>query len=161
LYVNNTNFNKLPIGILSQTKIGPTGCYNIPNNSGFPSPISSHLLASTTFNVMGVTGPRKIRTHININIEDITSNNNNNLYLSLYDGSTLVNNYTHAYINGNLCTSLNFYNYSTIPVDTTNKTYHLYACSSTTTSTISSNTGTYATVEAPASYITIEDLGIS
>jgi hypothetical protein len=160
LYVNNTNYNRLPMGMLSQTQIGPTGTNNITNASAFPTATSGNLVASTTFDVIGVTGSRKIRTHINLNVEDITSATNNNLYFTLYDGSTLINRYTHAYRSGNLCTSLNLYNYSSVAVDTS-KTYHLYATSTTSGASISANTGTYSSLAAPASFITVEDIGLS
>ena len=160
LYVNTVNYNRLPMGMLSQTQIGPTGTNNITNASAFPTNTSGNLVASTTFNVIGVTGSRKIKTHINLNVEDVTSASNNNLYFTLYDGSTLINNYTHAYRSGNLCTSLNFYNYSSQSIDT-EKTFHLYATSTTSSASISANTGTYSTITAPASYITIEDIGMS
>jgi hypothetical protein len=160
LYVDTVNYNRLPMGMLSQTKIGPTGENSITNATSFPTNTSGNLIASTTFDVIGVTGARKIRTHINLNIEDVTASTNNNLYFSLYDGSTLINYYTHAYRSGNLCTSLNFYDYSSVATDTS-KTYHLYGTSTTTSAAISTNTGTYSAGGAPSSYITIEDIGLS
>jgi hypothetical protein len=160
LLVNTVNYNRLPMGMLSQTKIGPTGTNNVTNATAFPTNTSGNLVASTTFDVIGVTGSRKIRTHINLNVEDVTSASNNNLYFTLYDGSTLINNYTHAYRSGNLSTSLNFYNYSSVAIDT-EKTYHLYATSTTSSACISANTGTYNSGSAPSSYITVEDIGLT
>ena len=160
LQVNTTDYNRLPMGYLSQTQIGPTGTdYIVASGTSFPTNTASNLIGSVTFSTIGPTGPRKVRTHINLNVEDNSQSTANSLYLSLYDGSTLVNRYRKTYRNGAYANSMDFYHYSTLDTDVS-KTYHLYGSSTSASIAISGNTGTYdSTITAPPSFITIEDMG--
>ena len=160
LKVNTTDYNRLPMGHLSQTQIGPTGTdYTVASGTSFPSNVTNNLIGSVSFSTIGPTGPRKVRTHINLNVEDSSQSTANSLYLSLYDGSTLVNRFRKSYRNGTYANSINFYHYSTLDTEVS-KTYHLYGSSTTASMAISGNTGSYdSTITAPPSFITIEDLG--
>jgi hypothetical protein len=148
------------MGYLSQTQIGPTGTdYTVASGTSFPTNVSGNLIGSVTFSTIGPTGPRKVRTHINLNVEDSSQSTANSLYLSLYDGSTLVNRYRKTYRNGAYANSIDFYHYSTLDTEVS-KTYHLYGSSTSASIAISGNTGTYdSTITAPPSFITIEDVG--
>ena len=160
LVVKTTDYNRLPMGYLNQTQIGPTGTdYTVASGTSFPTNVTGNLIGSVSFSTIGPTGPRKIRTHINLNVEDSSQSTANSLYLSLYDGSTLVNRYRKTYRNGTYANSINFYHYSTLDSEVS-KTYYLYGSSTTASMAISGNTGSYdSTITAPASFITIEDLG--
>jgi hypothetical protein len=160
LTVQTTDYNRLPMGILNQTQIGPSDSnYTVASGTTFPTNNSGNLIGSVTFNTRGPTGQRKIRTHINLNVEDNSQSTANNLYLTLYDGSTAVNRFRKSYRNGSYSNSINFYHYTTIDADTS-KTYSLYGSSSSASIAISGNAGTYdSTTTAPPSFITIEDVG--
>ena len=160
LTVQSTDYNRLPMGMLSQTQMGPTGTnYTVASGTTFPTNVAGNLIGSVSFTPIGPTGPRRIKTHITLNVEDSSQSTANSLYLSLYDGSTLVNRFRKTYRNGSYANSINFYHYSSVSTDSS-KTYSLYGSSSTASLAISGNTGTYdSTVTAPPSFITIEDIG--
>ena len=164
LYVQSTNYNRQPMGLMTQTQMGPTGSYVIETGTTFPTDASSNALIgqTPTFQTIGPTGPRKVRTHIQLNVEDTTNvSNGQQLFFSLYDASGVVlNRYVHTYHNA-LSTSLNYYNYETRPTNETNA-YSLYGYATSSTATVSTNLGSYnSTNTAPPSYITIEDIGLS
>lgn len=164
LYVQSTNYNRQPMGLMTQTQMGPTGSYVIQTGATFPTDASSNALIgqTPTFQTIGPTGPRKVRTHIQLNVEDMTNvSNGQQLFFSLYDASGVVlNRYVHTYHNA-LSTSLNYYNYETRPTNETN-VYSLYGYATSSTATVSTNLGSYnSTNTAPPSYITIEDIGLS
>jgi hypothetical protein len=160
LTVQTTDYNRLPMGMLSQTQMGPTGTnYTVASGTTFPSNVAGNLIGSVSFTPIGPTGPRRIKTHITLNVEDSSQSTANNLYLSLYDGSTLVNRFHKTYRNGSYANSINFYHYSSVSTSTS-RTYSLYGSSTTASLAISGNTGTYnSTVTSPPSFITIEDIG--
>jgi hypothetical protein len=162
LYVQTVDYNRLPMGILSQTdvinkSILQVGAVNFPSND------VANEIGSTTFTVVGAntTGTRKIRTHITLNIEDTnTDSTAKNLYITVFDeAGTKLKNFSHAYKDA-FCTTLNFYHYSNISVGTT-KTISVYAACSSGTAKISLDTGVYTNYIAPFSYITIEDIGMA
>jgi hypothetical protein len=161
LTVQSTDYNRLPMGILSQTQIGPTATnYTVASGTTFPTNVAGNLIGSVSFRANGPTGPRYIKTHINLNVEDNSSSTANSLFLTLYDGSTLVNRFRKSYRNGSYSNSINWYHYSKVDSNIT-KTYYLYGSSSTASLAVSGNTGTYDnTVQSPPSFITVEDVGI-
>jgi hypothetical protein len=161
LTIQTTDYNRLPMGILSQTQIGPTGTnYTVASGTTFPTNSAGNLIGSVSFRANGPTGPRYIKTHINLNVEDNSSSTANSLFLTLYDGSTLVNRFRKSYRNGSYSNTINLYHYSKVDSNIT-KTYYLYGSSSTASLAVSGNSGTYDnTIQAPPSFITVEDVGI-
>ena len=162
LYVQTVDYNRLPMGILSQTDVINKSIV-VVGEINFPSNDVTNEIGSTTFTVVGAntTGTRKIRTHITLNIEDTnTDSTAKNLYITVFDeAGTKLKNFSHAYKDA-LCTTLNFYHYSNISVGTT-KTISVYAACSSGTAKISLDTGVYTNYSAPFSYITIEDIGMA
>ena len=163
LYVQTVDYNRLPMGILSQTDVINKSIPQVGAVANFPSNDSNNEIGSTTFTVLGAntTGTRKIRTHITLNIEDTnTDSTAKNLYITVFDeAGTKLKNFSHAYKDA-FCTTLNFYHYSNISVGTT-KTISVYAACSSGTAIISLDTGVYNHYTAPSSYITIEDIGMA
>jgi hypothetical protein len=158
LYISTVDYNRLPMGMLQQTEIVST---QINTGTTFPTTTPSNLISTTTFTAIGLGSHRKIRTHISLNVEDHDSNSTpKNIFITLYDGAgNRLKNFSHAYSN-NLCTSLNFYHYSSIAPGV-QTTFYVYALCSSNSVNISNSSNTYSTTNvAPTSYVTIEDIGV-
>jgi hypothetical protein len=149
------------MGMLAQTNVGTIS--PIQSATTFPQNTSTYLASSTAFTSIGASGPRKVRTHINLNVEDVSDSTPKNIFVTLYDDTgTKLKNFSHAYRN-NLCTSLNFYHYTSIQPGT-QKTFYVYVATNTNSTggaNISNNANTYSTNAAPPSFVTIEDIGMA
>jgi hypothetical protein len=159
LYISTVDYNRLPMGMLQQTEIVST---QINTGTTFPNDQTpANLISTSTFTAIGLGSHRKIRTHISLNVEDVSNSTPKNIFITLYDSTGRLKNFSHAY-NNNLCTSLNFYHYSSIAPGV-QTTFYVYAlCSSSNSAVnISNNSNTYSTTNvAPTSYVTIEDIGV-
>ena len=165
LKVSTTDYNRLPMGILGQTEITPSSSVQPLTGTTFPAytnnAYSGTLIGTVAFTSIGPTGPRKVRTNIELNMEDnVSGSTNNNLYLTLYDDTTVLGRFRKTYRNGSYGDTINITHYSSITAGST-KTYKVYGVSDSGTMTISANTGAYdANNPAPSSYITLEDVGM-
>jgi hypothetical protein len=159
LKVKTTDYNRLPMGILTQKKLT---ALTPKIGTTFPTAdvSNNNLIGTISFTPVGPTGPRNIRTHISLNIEDDVSGSTiNNLYLTLYDDSAIIGRFRKTYRNASYGDEMNIFHYSLI-TSGTEKIYKLYGASDSGTLTISNNSGAYsANLHAPPSYITIEDIG--
>jgi hypothetical protein len=150
------------MGMLEQAEIVST---KINTGNTFPDDLTpGNLISTTTFTSIGLGSHRKIRTHISLNVDDVSNSTPKNIFITLYDGfGNKLKNFSHAY-NNNLCTSLNFYHYSSITpgVQTTFYVYALCSSNSVNGAYISNNSNTYSSLNvAPTSYVTIEDIGVA
>ena len=161
LFISTVDYNRLPMGMLAQTNVGTFA--PIQFSTSFPQNSSTYLISSTTFTSIGAAGPRKVRTHINLNVEDVSDSTSKSIFITLYDETgTKLKNFSHGYRN-NLCTSLNFYHYTSIQPGT-QKTFYVYAGTNTNSTggaNISNNANTYNSNAAPPSFVTIEDIGMA
>lgn len=168
LTINGANYNKAPMGVLNNIHIGPTGqLYNNVTQSTeftnlFPTDFNSnnYKIASANFETYGPTGPRNIRTHIQLNIQDENTNvEDGELFIGLYDGSNSLQQFKKSFtnINANKYTdTLQFYHHSKLNINTP-KTYDLFVSCTKPNVKISQSNLTY---HAPSSYLTIEDIGL-
>jgi hypothetical protein len=164
LYISTVDYNRLPMGMLQQTEIASSTIKSQIDATFTNNPLN--LISSTTFTVIGLGSHRKIRTHISLNVDSSYSSVDSpkNIFITLYDqDGNKLKNFSHAY-SQNLCTSLNFYHYSSIAPGVT-QTFSVFAATNSTTSDtyISGNGGTNtysASNVAPTSYLTIEDIGV-
>jgi hypothetical protein len=163
--VNNVDYNKLPMGLLKQYTMESSSTNALISYDDFPVNSASYLVGTVNFTAIGPTGPRNVRTHINLNVaESGTSTAWRDMYLTLYDDSTAVNRFKKHYRESEYTDTLNFYHYASIDAGTS-KTYKLYATSNSGTNGglstlhISAGVGGYTGMTAPPSYITVEDMG--
>ena len=167
LNVNSVDYNKLPMGLLKQTTFEAASTNALVNYDGFPTNSGgTYLIGSVQFTTVGPTGPRNVRTHINLNVAETgTSTTWRNAYFTLYDDTTIINRFKKHYRESEFVDTFNFYHYDSIDSGTT-KTYKLYGSStsgtfgSTSTLHVSGNVGAYDGTTAPDSYVTVEDLGL-
>jgi hypothetical protein len=161
LTINGTDYNRLPMGLLAQSEITPSSSIQPTTGSSFPTNSTGTLIGTVAFTSIGPTGPRKIRTNIELNMQDnVSGSTNNNLYLTLYDDTTILGRFRKTYKNGSYGDMVQISHYSNIATGVT-KTYNVYGATDSGTMTISKNTGEYdANNPAPSSYITLEDVGL-
>ena len=161
LYISSVDYNRLPMGMLAQTEIDSSTIKSQDNVTFTNNP--NNLISATTFKVVGLGSYRKIRTHISLNVDSSYNDviTPKNIFITLYDqAGNKLKNFSHAYSHS-LCTTLNFYHYSSIAPGT-ETTFRVYAATNSTDTYISGNGAhTYSSTNtAPTSYVTIEDIGV-